>query len=267
MPRVRPANDVVLESWRGSGVALRHLQLLRLAQDSGTAYRLVNLGDAGLHLLGENERVVPSHSMEDLSGGEALHLGDFTLVFHLHAGSPLRPTGVQVGPVAVDDATRAAVAVPSPLHGDSIQAEGPDVQRGVLSSTDGWTDQASGVIGLSLSLEQTDLNPDVPLQGTVTVRNLGQQTGVQFSLELDGLDSDSYVLGPGPILFPNAEREMQLILHHPRRPSPPAGERRIAVRATAPAVYPGEIAVASVMVDIKPFYDQRLRVVESEQRL
>lgn len=263
-----PANDVVLESWRGSGVALRHLQMLRLAQDSGAAYRLVNLGDAELRLRGENERVVSSHSMEDISGGDSLRLGDFTLVFRMQADGPLRSDGAQLGPAVVDAAAPAAAAVTaSPLRSDSIQTKVPDMQGGVLSSADVWTDQASSTIGLSLSLEQTDLDPDMPLEGKVTIRNLGQQTGVQFRLELDGLDPECYTLGPGLILFPNAEREMQLVLHHPRRPSPPAGKRRIAVRATAPVVYPGERAVVSVTVDIKPFYDQRLRVVESEQRL
>jgi len=262
------ANDIVLESWRGSGVAPRHVQLIRLAHDAGAAYRLVNLGDAELSVSGENERTVAPHSLEDLSTGDRLRLGDFTLVFQFQGAGPVgqavaqAAAGTSAAPY-VDKLTPAG-AGSGPAPGASIPRETSRVRRQDLNSPDGWADHASDIIGLTLTLQQTELAPDRPLQGTLTIRNLGQRTGVQFQMELDGLDPDCYILGPGPILFPNAERDMQLVLHHPRRLSPPAGERRIAVRATAPDVYPGESAVVSATVDIEPFYDQRLRVVESE---
>jgi hypothetical protein len=259
-----PANDIVLETWRGSGIQPRHLQLIRLSQGSDPRYRLVNLGDAELHFEGQDGKIIPSHSILDLSGSETLRLGDFTLVFRALAAAVSVPKAQPAPAGAVAAASPTLAAILEPVRGGAASTPTPTSGVQAASSDEVREGRTSSAIGLSLSFPQAILTPDQPLQGLVTVRNLGQRTGVQIRLELDGLDPDCYVLGPGPILFPNAEREMQLLLHHPRRPSPAAGERCIVLRATAPDVYPGESAVVSATIDVKPFHDHRLRVVDSE---
>ena len=123
-------------------------------------------------------------------------------------------------------------------------------------------------IGLGLVLPRTViLNPDQPVDGTVVVRNQGSESGVQFQLELEGLDERSYEMGPGPILFPNAEKEVFLRLHHPRKAYPPAGEHEIRIRASAPDAYPGQSAIESRTVTIMPYYDHALRLLEAEDGL
>lgn len=123
---------------------------------------------------------------------------------------------------------------------------------------------ATGSIGLNLILPETELNPDQPIDGSIVVRNLGDKTGVQIKLEVTGLEPDMYELGPGPILFPNAEREVALRIQHPRRAKPPAGDLRFSLRATAPAAYPGDSASVNQVIRLLPFYTYKTRLVIPE---
>jgi hypothetical protein len=122
-------------------------------------------------------------------------------------------------------------------------------------------DGNSKSISLTMRLAQTRLDVDKPLEGAVVVRNWGIKAGVQFSLEVDGLDPACLEIGPGPLLFPNAEKEVAFKVHHPRGAKPPAGDYRIRIRATAPAAYPGEAAVVSQVIQLLPFYSHKLRVI------
>jgi hypothetical protein len=96
----------------------------------------------------------------------------------------------------------------------------------------------------------------------VLVRNLGTESGVQFQLELEGMDEASYEMGPGPILFPSAEKEVFLRLYHPRKPHPPAGAHRIRIRASAPDAYPGQSAVEFRDVEVLPYHHHTLRLLD-----
>ncbi len=220
-----PGNDLVLESSRGVGVDPRHAQLLSWPQGGG--YRLVNLGGADIRLEGGSRPVIPPRSFADLSDGVRIRLGDFTLTFH---------TG------------RAPVASP-PAAGTT--AEGMP-SAGVPADT-------SPVIQVRLVLSQKTIPPNSTVDGAVIVKNLGDQSGVQFDLELEGLDSECYEIGPGPILFPNAEREVFFRLYH-RGHKPLAGDHRILIRATAPEAYPGEGAGVTETIHFLPFYRHRLRL-------
>jgi hypothetical protein len=129
----------------------------------------------------------------------------------------------------------------------------------IISPT-GVTPKGNNPIGLALSLPRTIvLAPDQSVDGTIVVRNMGTESGVQFQIELEGLQEECYEMGPGPILFPNAEKQVFLRLHHPRKPHPPAGEHQIAIRASAPDAYPGQSAVESRQINILPYYDHTLR--------
>jgi hypothetical protein len=90
---------------------------------------------------------------------------------------------------------------------------------------------------------------------------LGDKPGVQFRIQLLGLRSDCYEMGPGPILFPGAEKQVPLRIHHPRGPDPAAGEYRITVRVSAPDAYPGQRAEAAATIRVAPFYLHALRFV------
>ena len=128
------------------------------------------------------------------------------------------------------------------------------------------TQQGTNAIGLALSLPRVVvLAPDNPVDGTIVVRNMGTESGVQFQIELEGLEEDCYEMGPGPILFPNAEKEVFLRLHHPRKPHPPAGEHQITIRASAPDAYPGQSAVEPRQANILPYYDHTLRLLGAEK--
>ena len=226
-----PGNDIVLESRSGGWIADRCLQVLSLPSVAG--YRLVNVGDSDILLGSSGTRVLAPRTTVDVLPGESIKIGDFTCTFR---GAGVAPGGL---PGAEESPTHAADLTP------------------VLESSD--------QIGVSLSLSQTELGPDTPIEGRVTVRNLGNQTGVQFKLELEGLPPDCCEIGPGPILFPNAARDVPLRLSHPRRPDPPAGEHLVLVRVTAPGAYAGEAATVSRIIQILPFYAHELRLTPPGQ--
>jgi len=115
-------------------------------------------------------------------------------------------------------------------------------------------------IGLDISLPQTRLAANQSLDGVITVSNLGDQTGVQFALELEGLKDDCYSMEPGPLLSAGADRDVSFHIHH-RGSKPLAGDRRITIRAAAPQAYPGEQATVSRVVQVLPFYRHKLHLV------
>jgi hypothetical protein len=216
-----PSNDIVLDRARGSGVAPRHVQLIAPTA-SGQVYRLVNLGDSDVVIGQAGDKVVPPRSFAAVTDGENIRMGDFSLI-------------LRTGEVP------AAAPADKPLPGG--------------------VEHPSNVIGIRLFLPGTQLAPDHPLEGSITVSNRGNRPGVQFKLEVEGLEPDCYELGAGPVLFPGAEKGVVFRLVHPCRPRPLAGEHRFSVRATAPDAYPGESAVAPQVIRILPYFSHTLRLV------
>ncbi|MBI3959367.1 MAG: FHA domain-containing protein [Chloroflexi bacterium] len=119
---------------------------------------------------------------------------------------------------------------------------------------------SSNSISVSLHFGETRLAIDTLLEGVITVQNLGSVPGAQFKLAVEGLTPEWYALGPGPILFPGAQKDVLLHIRHARQPSIPAGPRPVTVRAVAPDAYPGESAAATQSIQIAPFYDHAIRL-------
>jgi hypothetical protein len=105
------------------------------------------------------------------------------------------------------------------------------------------------------------LTLDRPLTGTLNIHHVGNKAAVQFKIELEGLDPDSYEIGPGPVLFPNAEKQVNFRLMHPKRPYPPAGSHQITFHVTAPDAYANERATVSTDIEVAPIYRHKMRVV------
>ncbi len=230
-----PGDDIVLDRMRGSGVSPRHIQLIAPAPGAG-AYRLVNLGDAEVSVGAPAPRAVAPRSFAPLTDGDVLRLGDFTLVFR--EGQP----------------GRAMVTASAALPAASLSTAGlPALAQPGLAS-------ASSAIGLRLSLPTAQLWSDRPIAGAVVVSNLGAKPGVQFRLEVEGLPADCCEVGPGPLLFPGAEKAVPVRIVHSRRPDPPAGARRFTIRASAPDAYAGEAAVVTQEIMVMPFYSHTLRL-------
>jgi hypothetical protein len=122
----------------------------------------------------------------------------------------------------------------------------------------------SNAIALRLRMPDSELTPDATLEGLITVQNMGEVPGVQFKLTVEGLSPEWYDIGPGPILFPGAQKDVVFRLRHPRQPHPRAGAHVITVRATASEAYPGESAVVSQTVRIAPFFRHRIQLTPSD---
>lgn len=219
-------NDIVLDDGHDSDVAARHAQLLPSAVNR-QGMRLINLSDREIQVLpGAAQAVagaagvavaqrppvtVSARASGEVAPGDALKIGDFTLVFH-------------------------------------------------------GGEQQSGVLKLDIESSGKLLELDRPLTGTLTIRHLGNQAAVQFKIEVDGLDPDVVEIGPGPVLFPNAEKQVPFRLHHPKRPHPPAGNRRVTFTVSAPAAYPNERATIALDLQIAPFYRHKVRVLVVESQ-
>lgn len=226
-----PRNDLVLETWRGSGVAPRHAQLI----GAGAGYRLVNIGSAEVLVApGPDSPAAPVTPLSavELQDGAQIQLGDFRLRFLKPAEAPINVAVANGVPVPV-----ASAGVAGPV------------------SAPGAND-----IGLRLRLDGSALSPDFPLQGAVVVRNQGNRAGAQFRLQVTGLDPDMFEIGAGPILFPNAEKEVLFRITHTRKPRPPAGELMVVIRATAPDAYPGQSATVTQKIQVLPYYSHSLTV-------
>ena len=189
-------NDIVIETWHGTGLAARHLQLVP-SPTSGLGYRLVNMGTTEV-LLGPNgERSLLPRAAIDLADGDTVRLGELMFIFSSEgagrdhcAAAPAN--GNRAAPAALAVATAAAVAA-----------------------------RKGNPIGLSLTLSQALLVPGQPIDGAITIKNQGDKSGVQFKIEVEGFEADAYELGPAPILFPDVEKQVLFRLRHPQKPIPP----------------------------------------------
>jgi hypothetical protein len=266
-------NDIVLDTSRGAGASPRHLQLI----STGSAIRLVNIGSAEISITLPGEasvaagRAVGPMSSADIMNGSLIKLGDFMLRLRLPevapAAAPVLPQAVGAAAVAAAFAPRAAPpvadvsAAPTVTHPAVPFPEVAPVASAAAANPDAGIGDA---IGLRIQLVQTVLGPDRPLEGSVVVRNAGTRPGAQFKLEILGLEAGSYEIGAGPILFPNAEKEVAFKLFHTKGPRPPAGELRVLIRATAPDAYPGQSAVVSQVVQVMPYYSHTVTLIATE---
>jgi hypothetical protein len=119
----------------------------------------------------------------------------------------------------------------------------------------------SEVVKLTLDMPSKALLLDRPLTGVLNLQHVGTKAAVQFKIELEGLDPDSYEIGPGPVLFPNAEKQVNFKLIHPKRAYPPAGTHKITFHVTAPDAYPNERATVSTEIEVAPIFRHKMRVV------
>jgi hypothetical protein len=159
-------------------------------------------------------------------------------------GTPLPPASATIGP-------RSSGEV----------ASGDLVKLGDFSLVFQGGASYSEVVKLRLDMAGNMLALDRPLTGTLSIHHVGNKAAVQFKIELEGLDPDSYEIGPGPVLFPNAEKQVNFRLMHPKRPYPPAGSHQITFHVTAPDAYASERATVSTEIEVAPLYRHRIRVV------
>jgi predicted component of type VI protein secretion system len=231
-------NDIVLETWRGVGVAPRHAQII----GAGAGYRLVNIGNAEIVVApgpDSSDAPLAPLSATELRDGALIRLGDFRLRFFMPAEPQLSATGAPAGAVAMTFSASNGMS-----HAASLAAApGND-------------------IGLRLQLSGSALTPDRPLEGALVVRNQGSRAGAQFRLEVAGLEPDMFEIGPGPILFPGAEKEVMFRVIHTRRPRPPAGALTMTIRATAPDAYPGQSATVTHTIQVLPYHSHSLTLAE-----
>jgi hypothetical protein len=222
-----PRNDIVLSSFRGSGVEKRHIQIIT-PQAPSFAITAVNLSTTPVPFGDEGQHTLQPNSAVEFSNNETAQLGDFVLLFRLQNFQ-------------------------SDSHAPVSPAEPASSIRGK---------QTSASIGLKLTMHSASLRPGTPLDSVITVRNQGSAQGVQFQISIDGYPKEFYEIGAAPILFPGAEKNVSLRFHHPCSPILPAGPVRVTVHASALEAYPGENVSVSREIQVEPFYHHQLQVIE-----
>jgi len=211
-------NDLVLEDGFENGIAPRHAQMLPSSVNA-QGMRLVNLSEKDILIYAQGGKAdlavtlaqspsatITPRSSGEVSSGDLVRLGDFSLVF----------------------------------QGGASYSE---------------------IVRLTLEMPSKSLTLDRPLTGLLSINHVGNKAAVQFRIELEGLDPDSFEIGPGPVLFPNAEKQVNFRLLHPKRPYPPAGEHQVTFHVTAPDAYPNERATISTQIDVAPLFRHKMRVV------
>jgi hypothetical protein len=237
------------------------LQIIAPAS-AGGLYRMVNLGDADVFVGAAADRSVQPRSFANLPDGDAIRLGDFRLVFR--SGDTLLTLGPGGRSCTLPGFTTGASASASigaaagATLGGSSTYNGP--ATGNLLAGPANSGRTSAAIGLRLSLPSAQLAPDRPLLGSILVSNLGDKPGVQFRLEAEGLEPDCYEIGPGPLLFPGAEKAVSLLLRHSKRAIPSAGIHRLVIRASAPDAYPGDSMTVTQDIQVLPYLRHSLRL-------
>ncbi len=219
--------------------------IIHIGSASSNDIILEDPGDSG---------IAPLHAQLIASGNDN---GAYKLVNLANIDIPLGSKGDQVL------ATRAVLDL---VDGETFRLgdftlifHGQEAGRGNVATTRRGNGKN---IGLSLLIPQTQLVPNRSLEGVIVVSNYGEQ-GSKFDLELEGLDSAYYDMSPGPLLSPGAKKEVALRIHH-RGSKPLAGEWQLTIRATAPKAYPGQQASVSQVIQILPFYQHKLRLIDSD---
>lgn len=254
-------NDIALENWRGTGVSARHLQLIV----SGNGCRLVNIGgsevsiasgvyDAAPGTMPAQVRPLAAMSATEISNGTWVKLGEFTLRLRMADPASAAIPGATNGQSSIPTVgITSPVAVPTQTGAMGIYTPSVQTVEPVANSETS--------IGLRMLLPQTTLGLDAPLEGSLIVRNAGSRPGAQFRLEIQGLPAECIEIGPGPILFPNAEKEVIFRLRHPMTSTLRAGDLQLLIRATSPDAYPGQVAVVTQTIQVSPFYQHSLKLV------
>ncbi len=120
-------------------------------------------------------------------------------------------------------------------------------------------------IGLRfVEMSSNELEPGKSLEGSVIVQNLGEKSGVQFNLTLEGLDAGYYSISRGPVVASGSEKAVSFQLHHEGK-IPLAGNRRITIRATAPKDYPNEEVSDSAEIKVLPYYNHSVTILSPDE--
>ncbi len=115
--------------------------------------------------------------------------------------------------------------------------------------------KSSDKIGAQLALSHRQLTPDMVIEASLLIMNLGDQGNVQFQIGVEGLPEDSIEIGPGPILFAGAEKRVPIEISHPKSPETLAGPLRLRVYISAPESYPGELTVITESLEVMEYLD------------
>jgi len=116
-------------------------------------------------------------------------------------------------------------------------------------------------IEATLNLTDTTLQPHLPLDGILTVKNEGDQDACQFQVSLSGLPEDCFHIDPIPLLYPGAQEDVRVRFFH-QITYPQAGRHDLLITINAPDDYPGEELVIRQSLFVAPVFKQAMELLD-----
>ena len=102
-------------------------------------------------------------------------------------------------------------------------------------------------------MAKRDLSPDSPLNGTVTLRNLGTEKPCQFNIRITGIPNECLQTGPMPYIYPGGSSSVGFMISH-LETTPPPGFHTVSIRLSAPSEYFGEVLEFNQDIYVTPVF-------------
>ena len=150
------------------------------------------------------------------------------------------------------------------IEGDTITLEN---YRIIVEFGSGRTRvRTSRSIAAELMLYKTELEPDLPLSGLITLKNIGTEHACQFHIEIHGVPKDCVRTQPMPYLYPGGEGTTGFVITHlGTRPEP--GFHTLSISLTAPDDYFGETLEFNQNIYVAPVFKNVISLTDDSTDL
>ncbi len=126
--------------------------------------------------------------------------------------------------------------------------------------------RTSRSIAAELMLYKTELEPDLPLSGLITLKNIGTEHACQFHIEIHGVPKDCVRTQPMPYLYPGGEGTTGFVITHlGTRPEP--GFHTLSISLTAPDDYFGETLEFNQNIYVAPVFNNVISLTDDSSDL
>ena len=150
------------------------------------------------------------------------------------------------------------------IEGDTIKLENYRII--VEFGSDRTRVRTSRSIAAELTLYKTELEPDLPLSGLITMKNIGTEHACQFHIEIHGVPQDCVRTQPMPYLYPGGEGTTGFVITHlGTRPEP--GFHTLSITLTAPDDYFGETLEFNQNIYVAPVFRNVISLTDDSSDL
>ena len=112
-------------------------------------------------------------------------------------------------------------------------------------------------IEAEMFLQKRELQPDMPINGALKLKNLGTEKACQFRMNISGIPNECLKSSPLPYLYPGGEGTVGfMITHLQTRPDP--GFHTVSISVSAPEEYFGETLEFNQDIYVMPVFENEI---------